>query len=432
MSEYTDHHDRTIDENLRAAAPGLDLPAPPSAERIAAWRTPAPMKMEGRENVAHRRPRFRYLAAGSALAATLAIGTALFMISAGNTVHAGTIIQNLRQKQIRGVNITVNKVSGEGYTIDGMVRIRSKSPIRVDQLAERDPFGPDEFGRLHANLTIIGDASARPFPNSTWRGECAFSPDVGWLFVQVSESMADTMNNGMPEWAMLTNMSRNGVILNIGAITPEMIKLLAPSEPQPGDLDDLTDEQIASINNASENLEKATGQAQNRLNASTDAQGKRRVSVTLGMQANADGTGPIVKVDGAGQPANAAAMRMLNGTARRAELEQLTAFLKNANQNATVKDLGGGNYLLTADLTDPANPPAPGVSRRDATLTLAYQEQGGVQWAEITDMREASGSIRVDFVEDDIEPEALNYRRLVVQGQTGYIDLNMMMRMMGK
>lgn len=432
MSEYTDHHDRSIDENLRAAAPGLDLPAPPSAERIAAWRTPAPMKMEGRENVAPRRPRFRYLAAGSALAATLAIGTALFMISAGNTVQAGTIIQNLRQKQIRGVNITVNKIAAEGYTIDGMIRIRSKSPIRVDQLAERDPFGPDEFGRLHANLTISGDASARPFPNSTWRGECAFSEDVGWVFVKMSEGMADAMNTGMPEWAMMTNLSRNGMVLNIGAITPEMLKMLTPPAPHEEALRDLTDEQIASINNASENFEKATGQPQNRLNSSTDSDGKRRVSVTLGMQANENGAGPIVKVEGAGQPANAAAMRMLNGTARRAELEQLTAFLKNANQNATVKDLGGGKYLLTADLTDPADPPAPGTTRRDATLTLAYEEQGGVQWAEITNLREASGSLRVDFVEDDIEPEALNYRRLVVQGQTGYIDLNMMMRMMGK
>lgn len=437
MSEYTENHDRTIDENLRAAAPGLGLPPAPSAEQIASWRTPVAMKIQeagegGAGGATHRRPRFRWLAAGSAIAATLAVGTALFMLSAGNAVQASTIIQNLRQKQVRGMNIRIDRVSAEGVTVDGLVRIRSRNPIRVDQLAERDPFGPEEFGALHGAVTFTTGAGFPDLPDASIRFETAFTDRGGWVFVQASDETADRIAEREPRAAFIAGMARSGVILNIGAITPEMLKSFAPPQPPEGALDDLSDDQVDSINQAQDNFGKATGVPMDKLVVSHDDEGKRRVTVTLGARANGNGGSPIVRVDSADGLLNSVAGRMLNGTARRGELEELTGYLAKANQDAKVKDLGGGKYLLVTELSDPLHPAAPGVKpEREATLTIAYEEQGGVQWAEVTNLREATGTIRIDFVDDAIDASLLEYQRLVEPGRTGYLDLNMLKRFFG-
>lgn len=424
--DHDDGADRLIDENLRAAMPRLDAAPRPNAQTVASWRTPASLPIAH----AKRRPRLRWWAAGSAVAATIAFTTALLTITAGSSVQAGTIIDQLRQKQIRGVDIALNALSAQGVTVNGHLQMRSRESIRVDQLAERDPFGPEEFGAMHGTVSITTDATA-DFPNASINAEAAFTDHSGWVYLHASDGTIQAMQQQAPQMAFMVQMLRSGLVLNIGAITPELLQRIGPHDPPPEVLDDLTDEQIASINNASENFEKATGQAHKRLNAQTDADGQRRVTVSLGMQANDKGSAPVIRVDPGDGRASAAAMRLLNGTARRTELEQLTGFLKNANQNATVRDLGAGRYLLTAELTDPANPPAPGTSRRDGTLTVMYEEHGGVQWAEITDLREASGSIRITFVDNDIDPAQLEYKRLVEPGVTGFIDLSAMLRLMG-
>lgn len=427
--DHDDAADRLIDENLREVMPRLDVAPTPNAQTVASWRTPAPLTSLPIAG-SPRRSRARWWAAGSAVAATIAFTTALFTITAGSSVQAGTIIDQLRQKRIRGVDISLNALSAEGVTVNGKIQMRSRESIRVDQLAERDPFGPEEFGAMHGTVSITTDQTAR-FPDASITAEAAFTDRSGWVYLHASDTTIQAAQQQAPQMAFMMQMLRSGLVLNIGAITPELLQRIGPHDPPPGALDDLTDEQIASINNASENFEKATGKPHKRLNAATDADGKRRVSVTLGMQANDKGSAPVIRLDPGEGPTGAAAMRLLNGTARRTELEQLIGFLKNTNQNATVKDLGAGKYMLTAELTDPANPPAAGTTRRDATMTVMYEEQGGVQWAEITDLREATGSIRVTFVDNDIDPALLGYKRLVEPGVTGFIDLNAMLRLMG-
>ena len=65
---------------------------------------------------------------------------------------------------------------------------------------------------------------------------------------------------------------------------------------------------------------------------------------------------------------------------------------------------------------------------------MSYQEDGGVRWAEICNMRDATGTVRFEFVSDPaadpIDPSLLGYERLVETGKTNYLDLRMVMRLL--
>ena len=51
-----------------------------------------------------------------------------------------------------------------------------------------------------------------------------------------------------------------------------------------------------------------------------------------------------------------------------------------------------------------------------------------MQWAEIINMRDTTGTIRIEFDAEEIDPALLQYDRLVETGKTNYLDLRQVMR----
>lgn len=409
MEPMNESHDRNFDANLRAMAPNLSIPPALKPEEIAAFRSAAPaLRLESADPPPAKR-RSRWLAFGSAMAACVAIGAVAFTLATGTRVEASTILANLRARQISGVNLTFNKLSSEGVTLDGVVQMRMLRPIAIDQIADDEGWNEGDFGAIYTRMEITTAADAPEFPNARLNVESAFSPDLGWIHIKSDEQTVNQVTQAIPQVTPFANMTRNGLLLNIGRIDPELFEQLG--FPSPEDMACPPPPPGAS---------------------SAPADGKR--SITLSAGASAKG-GPNlgVSVDGSPRSDSEAAIEslarsILSGQARQQELEQLKGYLIKANQHATVRNLGGGRYELVADLHDENAPPG---APSKATLTVNYEEQGGVQWAELSNLEHTTGSIRFEFADGQIDPALLNSDRLVVVGQTSYVDLRSILKLFG-
>ncbi|MBY0310952.1 MAG: hypothetical protein K2W85_02670 [Phycisphaerales bacterium] len=479
MHNDTDHHaepnaaDRTLDHNLRAIGPTLGLPSRPSAEQLASFRDDAAdhaaeLRLAGADDGAlatqRRRPRSGWLAVGSAMAACVAIGTVLFTMSSASRVEASTILNDLRQRQISGIDLDLNGLGADGALINGTLKVRLKNPVTVDQLGDDQAMDAAGFGAMYAKLAVTTDASVRELPNAQFGIEMAFSPEVGWVYLIGDETTAQRIIDAEPRAAFLASMAKSGLLVNIGALDEDLLKQIgvdgdleammndaehdARDHAQDtgasirlrqqakidikGDLNNLTDEQIAKINKVQDDLDQLSGSKPSpRLKVSVDDKGKRIVKVGVGAS---DGRAQAkVQVSGATDDESARirgmeniARTMLSGTARQGELEQLKTILTQANTKATVTNLGRGEYELVADLRDEDLQAGQGGS---AQLTVRYIEGEGVQWAELSKIQGVAGSVRFAFANDPIDPALLNSQRLVTVGQTNYIDLRAMMPM---
>lgn len=485
MNNDTDHFsepsaaDRTLDHNLRAIGPTLGLASDPTQELVASFRTEAAehasvLRLAGSDDpdaaMHRRRPRSRWLAVGSAMAACVAIGTVLFTMSSGSRVEASTILNDLRQRQISGIDLDLNGLGAEGAIIDGTLKLRLKNPVTVDQLDDDKALDAAGFGAMYAKLGVTTDATVQELPNARFGIEMAFSPDTGWIYLVGDESTAQRIIDAEPRAAFLANMAKSGLLVNIGALDEDLLRQIglsgdldaevnaaelndaehdARAQAQmtgagirlrqqakisiKGDLNELTDEQIAQINETQEQLDRTTGaKKSDRLKVSVDSNGKRVVKVAVG--ATTDGKPQAqVQVKGATDDETSRirgmetiARTMLSGTARQGELDQLKTMLTQANTKATVRNLGRGEYELVADLRDEDSGPGQGAS---AQLSVRYIEGEGVQWAELSKIEGVAGTVRFAFASDPIDPTLLNSQRLVVAGQTNYFDLRAMMPM---
>lgn len=468
--------DRTLDENLRAIGPMLGLPSAPSGTAAAKFRSggtgtepAAELRLAGERDsegaTSRRRPQRRWLAIGSAMAACVALGTVLFTMSAASRVEASTILNDLRQRQITGIDLDLNGIGAMGAAVDGTLKVRLKNPVTVDQLSDDQALERAGFGGLYAKLAVSTDGTVQELPNAQFGVEMAFSSDVGWVYLLADETTAHRIIDAEPRAAFLANMAQSGLLVNIGALDENLIHALgldgeihgmisnteedAQSSAESrgasirmrqqakidikGDLNDLTDEQVKSVNDAQEQFDKLTKQKHSkRLTIGATSDGKRVVKV-VGIVTSADGQSDGLHIEGSNAAEVARignietiARTMLSGTARQGELEQLKTILTQANTKATVQNLGGGEYELVADIRDDEAPKGQSAAAR---LTIRYQEDAGVQWAELSNMAAAQGSIRFSFASGPIDPALFNSQRLITVGQTNYLDLRSMLPM---
>ncbi len=412
--------DAHLDANLRALGGRVGAMPAPSAARIRTWRgdvagaDSATLRLADSSGDAspalmfHPR-RSRWLAAGSAVAACIAIGTVLVFQPWGATVQASTIINGLRNKTFGGVNLRFDHVSSRGTTVDGFMRVRLNSPVSIETLDDAHALdGKDHFGAAYGKFTITADESVPGWAGGRIEAEGAITHGSGWMYLLASDRTVKQLAAAEPRATGIAHMAGTGVLLNIGGVDDSFFEglntMMCPAGCVTG--------QIA-----------APG-----LHAGVrpTPDGHHRVSV--GISAIGKG-GP----DGQANPPSmeqmqrftALARMLLSGKARQGELDQMRSMIQNDfAQHATVQKLSGDRYLLTADLPDPE---APG-SSPGATLKICYEESLGVQWAQVTNIREATGTIRVDFDSDPIDPALLQYGRLVETGKTNYLDLRRVMQ----
>ena len=422
----TDNHntnasgpDATLDANLRAVGSRVGSVPTPTAEQLRSWRagasSPRPQLVIATEQENRPIPLFphrsRWLAAGSALAACIAVAAAVIW-QPGATVQASTILNGLRNKTFGGVNIRFDHVASRGTMVDGFMRVRLDTPVSIETLDDAHALdGKDHFGAAYGKFTITTDASVPGWADARIEAEGALTHGSGWMYVQASEKTVKQLAAAEPRAMGLASMAGTGVLLNIGGVDEPFFEglnaMMCPGACAGG-----------SVGGSG-------------LHASVNRTPDGHGSVTLGMDTrskNGEGAlGPNAPNMEQMQRFASLARTLLSGKARQGELDQLKGMIQNDfAQQANVRKLPGGQFLLTADLPDPEAPI--GSSSPGATLRVCYEEQAGVQWAEIMHMRDTTGTVRIEFDASPIDGALLKYDRLVETGKTNYLDLRQVMR----
>lgn len=411
--------DAALDANLRAVGSRVGSMPAPMAEQIRSWRgeqTSSPsLRLADSAGAASSATidshvlqprRSRWLAAGSALAACIAVA-AVVIWQPGATVQASTIMNGLRNKTFGGVNIKFDHVASHGTAVDGFMRVRLDAPVSIDTLDDAHALdGKDHFGAAYGKFTITTDASVPGWADGRIEAEGALTRGSGWMYVQASDTTVKQLAAAEPRAMGLASMAGTGVLLNIGGVDEPFFEglnaMMCPGACAGG----------------------AMGKSG--LHASVNRTPDGHGTVTIGMAARTKNGASASSMDQMQRFASLA-RTLLSGKARQGELDQLKGMIQNDfAQQANVRRLPGGQFLLTADLPDPEA--AAGTNTPGATLRVCYEEAAGVQWAEIVNMRDTTGTIRIEFDADSINPALLQYDRLVETGKTNYLDLRQVMR----
>ena len=414
--EHRDEMDAMMDANLRALGGRIGPVAAPDATTVRSWRmgeqeTPGLRLAAASDDAAGmkvvRLRRSRWLAAGSAVAACIAIGAVVVLQPWGSTVQASTILEGLRSKTFGGVNLRFDHVSSGGTTVDGFIRMRLNEAVSIETLNKAHALdGKDHFGAAYGKFTITTDDRVPGWAGGKIEAEGALTRGSGWMYVLATDRTVGQIAAAEPRAAGIASMAGNGVLLNVGGLDESFFEGLN-----------------AMICPAAKMKGSGSGGGAG-LHASVEPTPDGRHRVTIGMGATTMGAG-APNAEQIQKFASLARM-VLSGQARQGELDQMRKMIQDDfSQKASVQKLGGGRYLLTADMPDPDHP---GNATPGATLTVCYEEQGGVEWAEIGKMRDSTGTIRVEFVADPIDPALLAYDRLVETGKTNYLDLRKIMR----
>jgi hypothetical protein len=393
-----DGADTLFDANLRSIGMRTAQVPAPSEAQLQSWRTNdshQPLHLAGES---HPRRRPRWLAWGTAMAACIAAGAVILLQPWGNKVEASTIISGLRTKEFGGVNILFDHVVSQGTTIDGLIQMRLKDPISIDRLD--DPKAVDANARLgiaYGKFTLTSIDAPTGTPGGVINAEGAITPTSGWMFIRASDAAAKQLAESNPIAAPMAEMAQHGMVLNIGGLDERFFDgLTAMVCPAPA----------------------TSGGLHTSIQRLPDGHG----AVSIGMRLHPAGGESAEQL----QRLIGLAKRVLSGKARQGELEQMKSTLQNDfSQHATVQTLGANRYLLTTDLPAAADTS----DSSGGTLRVLYEQSGGVLWAELTNMPDAKGTIRIEFDGKEIPAELLAYERLVDTGRTNYLDLRVVMRM---
>jgi hypothetical protein len=400
------HHDEAdtfLDANLRSIGARTGPVPAPTESQVKQWRTaparPALSLTSDPAPIARRRP--RWLAWGTAMAACIAAGAVILLQPLGNKVEASTIISGLRTKQFGGLNIVFDHVASQGTTIDGVVRMRLKEPISIERLD--DPKAIESNARLgvaYGKFTLTTSDNPTGGLDSVIDAEGALTPGNGWMYIRASDRAAKELAAGNPMAGAVAGMAQHGMVMNIGGLDErffEGLNAMVAGGPQ----------------------SSSAGGLHTSIERDADGHGKVSVGMRLGGQ-GAPSADQLKRMIGL-------ARMVLSGKARQNELEQMRSMIQNDfAQKATVQTLGAGRFMLTTNLPAPPEEPS---ATSGGTLRVLYEQSGGVTWAEITSMPNTTGTIRIEFDSDPIDPTLLAYERLVQTGTTNYLDLRVIMRM---
>ncbi|MCZ6699162.1 MAG: hypothetical protein O7D94_09555, partial [Planctomycetota bacterium] len=128
MTDRQDNEDRLLDRNLRGLGRQLTMPAEPTREQEQSWKH----RPVGGGRFAGRRDRATFdrgkmlmkrhriwTVTGSAVAATIALSAAIWIMPGQTPVSATTIFQSLREATTRGLSVWIDHVKQDGIEVDG-------------------------------------------------------------------------------------------------------------------------------------------------------------------------------------------------------------------------------------------------------------------------------------------------------------------------
>lgn len=416
----------TGDRNMRALAEAITLPPAPTDEQLARWKSAAAAPAAVASRPARVRPRWhgRILAAGSAVAATVALGAVLFMHGRSSEVQAATIIQSLRRAVIGGVNVTVRGLSAEGMTIDGSARVRFTKPIRMESILDDAGDAEPEIAALHAAVDVR--AAKGSFADGLdVHFEGASTPASTWAFAKSNQP--DRIAESSPARRIM-GMAVHGVMVDFGDGGLEALHALhqgngQPPPAAPPAADHPKHNYTVSVGaNSEKGLEVSISRIHRMMqhhhggaSGGGRAEG-REVTVLTDEQRQAR----RVDVERHDQLLRA----ILSGRAGEAEIAEMLDLLQRYAADAAVERQPDGRYVLKV-LIDPGKPGDPDLKEGGMMVRVCYVPDRGVEWAEYfwagPDLPGGGGAVRIDFADDPIDAKLLDNQRLVTPGKTTII-----------
>lgn len=400
-----DHADHLTDVNLRRAAGVLSFgsDADGASLRAAAGTVDRTrVHASGTPRVARRRR--GWMAFGSAIAACVAAAAVLVTGQRGTEVQASTILSSLRNMTFGGLDIKFEGVGDDLATIDGLLRLRLKSPISIEDLGSPATASKSEFGAMHAALRLRTDVRA-PLSGAEVRLEGALSPSVGWVYAQTDAATAQRVMAYQPRSMIVMKMLQNGLLVNIGPTTANLLGPFLGGKPAVNAQENtLLLHALAFIQRHDP---QAAAQIQHELTRTPTDQERRLDELAIGL---------------------------LTGRAGPADLELMVKLLSEVDAKPSVQRLDGNRFLLVTELKAPLQ------DHPDARLRVMYEPSAGVRWIEIEPIAApdghlesnvaAKGRIRIEPNLTPIEPSDMDSARLITVGRTNFIDAAAMLRIL--
>lgn len=312
-----------------------------------------------------RNPRF-LTAAGSAVAASIAIGAFLWIAPRHSVVQASTILRSFRQSLLDGFRLSMKDVGAEGVRVNGDFCVRFRC-AGVDADGPLDPsrIEPDAVGfELAVRADDSADADVRGL-DVVLAG--SFSPASQWVYLRV-ENLPEEVIQDEPLAMAFLPMLRNGVFLQLDGLQGA---LTAP-------LGDLFDDVFKA------------------------APAQEPVSDPPLARMSWEGAGRVMTEAPKADAFDKLAEDLLYGRAGPEHLDELATLIEKAARQAEVVDLGGGLYRLTArDFTRETSPDDADfamLQRIEANIT--YRRGAGVESAQVLNIGDYEGAIQFGPLSD--------------------------------
>lgn len=410
MAQMHDREDETLDRNLRRIGAELHLPSPPSPQTQNSWKSstasraaeviafPQPQSLGAK---LMRNPRFLTLA-GSA-AASVAIGGFLWLSAAHNTVQASTILNSFRERLFQGFHVTMRNIGAEGVHVDGEFHARFKPfdlanpPKPEDADVEAVAFdmnvkadeSADEIGGLRLHVAGAGDDQSQ------------------WMFIQ-ADSIPSQLVEDEPMAAVAMQFLNNGILLDLNGI----FDLLNEAVPDlVTDLSIFGDEDTPDATSDNKTVKVSVDMGAKQTDADHLASAKTAVSI--------DWNNPSE------EQIQQFAQDFLLGRAGPEHIEAIVQLIQQAARDVTVRETEPGLYILRAsDFTISVDESDEDIEMlKRMVVEIAYRRDHGVEYANIANIGEYNGELRLSFADEQIDPKLFDRERFLEQGGVTVLNL---------
>ena len=453
MTDRQDNEDLILDRNLRGLGRQLTMPAEPTREQERSWkhRGVASGRIAGRRDRATfergkmlmKRHRI-WTVTGSAVAATIALSAAIWIMPGQTPVSATTIFQSLREATTRGLSVWIDHVRQDGIEVDGRLLMAFVSDGGPDDAGATEGLRFDEHA--YVELRILADEDHPHVPGLDLELALSASPQQEWLYFRIHQVPADLMAEE-PFLGLLASYAKSGVLLEMeGLMRHERKKDDAPVDRAPADDDSANRRQCFDFGIKLDSGSKASG-ANASLDDSEDSSSESCLSPRFKFKTMFGGVEQESASDdaaGARRTHEVDVESLMRATEIlesffRGEMtpEQLTAvidWIESSAGSVSIDEQDGGVYLLTARDFDLSDLPIDDDSAAEVAqieLEISYRKDTGIQWAALRNVGDGNGSIRFELTDFEIDDALLDRERFTQDENVKVIDLSALADLLG-
>lgn len=405
MNDRTERQDSLLNCNLKSIGQRIELPAEPTDEQRARWRIPAdrpssPRLVQGVRFM--RNHRFlTFAGAGSAVAACIALGALLIGPGGQPPVQAAVIFASFREALSNAFEISLEDIGAEGIRINGRVAVALPDDLSATNAEPK---------AMYAELRIEASPEAdEDIAGLNMRVNIALAPGHEWLYLKMNKFPRHVAKDNPMAMVML-QIARNGLLLELGGLLEG----------------DLMEGLLDSLSLSAEIREEIEQELQEEVRKEI-REARREVVIRAGDETDTDDRSPLDSVDP--QQIESLAKRFVLGKTTRADIDLLVSLLEEASGKVDVKKTRDGLYILTArdfdidDIGDDAK------MIENLVMQIAYRESGGVEWAELQNVGDFSGTLRFTRIELSTDDEMFDKTRVIEPGVTTVINLSQIVQM---